>query len=158
MTIPTASKVPGSLAGTGTAATIVGGFGDIFIDDLQVEFIIRATQAHRDSIILTAPKITVLSGESAVISVTTYQTDCSATCRWSGKYFRVVSGVSGQGTTQPQYLPITSGPQLTVTPTITQDKKHVLLNITAMVQDFLGLDSYRIDTTVNSGSANCSAL
>ena len=142
---PTATKVPGSLVGT-VAAMITGGYGNIFLDDLQVDFMIRATQAHRDSKMLTAPKVTVLSGETASISVTTYTQ--IAMLPMTGQTTVGTVGTLGQ---QQQQLPVvqqlTTGPQLTVTPIISQDKKHVLLNITAMVNDFLGMKKLSLSTT-----------
>jgi general secretion pathway protein D len=150
ITRPTETKVTGSLAGSGVAATITGGFGNALVDDLQVEFLIRATQAHRDSKILTAPKITVLSGETAAISVTTSKIIALPPIVGQTTYSTGLNA-TGQGTTQPQYFPIYTGPQLTVTPIISQDKKHVLLNITAVVQEFVKLDVYHIETPVVQG-------
>ena len=62
------TKVQGSLGGIDASATIGGGYGTI-LDDLQVSFLLRAVQAHADSKSLTAPKGTVMSGESATFSV-----------------------------------------------------------------------------------------
>jgi prepilin-type processing-associated H-X9-DG protein len=39
------------------------------LDDLQMEFLLRATQAHQNSKQLTAPKVMVLNGESACIQI-----------------------------------------------------------------------------------------
>ncbi|MCJ7693364.1 MAG: hypothetical protein MUO22_08120, partial [Sedimentisphaerales bacterium] len=74
-TLTSTTAIPGSFAGTDEfgipfhiASTIGGGYGAM-LDDLQVRFLIRATQAHRDATSLTAPKVSVLSGESATIRV-----------------------------------------------------------------------------------------
>ncbi len=131
--------VPGSLAGAISSAITSGGVYGSALDDLQVRFLVRATQAHRDASSLTAPKVSVLSGESAYIRIQ--------------KVFRYASNVdiereiSGTGdNTFASYSvtyddsSITSGTVLNVTPTITPDKKHVLLNITAQLEDFLGFN------------------
>ena len=149
-TSPTPTKVPGTLAGTasgaGVAGIITGGFGNALVDDLQVDFIIRAAQSHKDSKILTAPKVTVLSGETAAMSVTTinYIAMLPMTQQTTLGF---TGGTNTQQNNIPQSYPILTGPQLTVTPIITQDKKHVLLNITAVVQDFLGMNDLQVKTT-----------
>ena len=54
---------------TGALMGFFGGkFGGI-LDNLEANFLIRATQANRDSETLVAPKVTVLSGESATLQV-----------------------------------------------------------------------------------------
>ncbi len=133
------------------AATITGGFGNALVDDLQVDFIIRATQAHRDSKILTAPKITVLSGETAAISVITSKTIALPP-------LPIVSQTAATTAAVPQYFPIYTGPQLTVTPIISQDKKHVLLNITALVSEFVQLDVYHIETPYGGAATVTSTI
>jgi type II secretory pathway component GspD/PulD (secretin) len=64
-----------------------------------------------------------------------------------------LGATTGQNTSTPQYIPVNSGPTLEVTPTITKDKKHVILNISTYLQDFLGLDSYLIEQPVAQGQA-----
>ena len=131
--------MPGSLAGAISTAITSGGVYGSALDDLQVRFLIRATQAHRDASSLTAPKVSVLSGESAYIKIQ--------------KVFRYASNVdiereiTGSGVdTFTSYSvtyddsSITSGTILNVTPTITPDKKHVLLNVTAQLEDLLGFN------------------
>jgi general secretion pathway protein D len=110
---------------------------------LYVRFLLRATQAHKDTKSLTAPKVTVLSGESATIRV-------QRTIRYAlppdvsggyGGYGGVGGGGGGyvSGLTQ-NYGQILTGTLLNITPTITPDKKHVILNIVAELRGFLGFD------------------
>jgi len=94
-----------------------------------LSFLLRATQAHSDAKMLTAPRVTVLSSESAFISVleeTSYVSDYD---------FDNVS-TSGSGDTianrtiaDPETDTVTGGVILNVTPTITADKKYVILQI-----------------------------
>jgi type II secretory pathway component GspD/PulD (secretin) len=152
-TLPTDSGITGSWApivnppsGTGTnAMTTTGQWGNVplLLTDLDVSILLRATQAHRDAKSLTAPKVTVLSGEMATLLV--------------GRYRRYPANVNfnietiGQGDNQVFYWTIDyeersifSGPFLTVTPIITPDKKNVLLNIVTELREFLGMQSYPI--------------
>jgi type II secretory pathway component GspD/PulD (secretin) len=70
-------------------------------------------------------------------------------------------GVTQQGiSTQPQYIPV--GSSLYVTPTITKDKKHVLLNITTNQTDLLRFKDHIVQgpigtTTTTSGVTTAGA-
>ncbi len=141
--------VPGTFSGfdvtTGTpfniASTIGGSYGSI-LDDLQVSFLLRATQAHRDATSLTAPKVSVLSGESASLRVERlilYAGDIEIETQEMGEFGRLSFNVNYEDRS------VTSGTILNVTPTITPDKKNVLLNIEAVLTDFLGFRRQVID-------------
>lgn len=136
--------VAGTFGGTtvdGPAASLLtGGYGSI-MDDLQVRFLLTATQARQDSTIVTAPKATVLSGESASFRVERY-------LYYAGDIeTETTEIVQGQGSINFQYedRSVRSGTILNITPTITPDKKHVLLNIDATLSDFLGFRRQRIE-------------
>jgi type II secretory pathway component GspD/PulD (secretin) len=60
-------------------------------------------------------------------------------------------GVGGGTTVQGQYGEIPTGPTLNITPTITPDRKHVLLNIVAELWDFLGYDNSTVETPIPGG-------
>jgi len=148
---PAATGVPGSMGtiktATGSIQPQVRGLtvsGHGIMDDLTVNFLLRATQAHKDAKSLTAPKVTVLSGESATIRV-------QRTIRYAlppdvsggyGGYGGVGGGGGGyvSGLTQ-NYGQVLTGTVLNITPTITPDKKHVLLNIVAELRGFLGFET-----------------
>ncbi len=148
ITKPQSTGVRGSLGPTVDTpiigAEVEGGFGNMappILDDLEVTFLLRAVQGHRDSKSLNAPKVTVLSGESAIMRV-------QRTIR-----FPLVPNVGqsstalgvGGGTTstnlQQNYGEILTGTVLSITPSITPDKKHVLLNIITELRDFLGFET-----------------
>ncbi len=136
--LPPSTLVPGTIApelappiGSGTishAAELVGGlsYGSV-LDDLMVSFFLRATQAHRDAKMLTAPRVTVLSGESAYIKVTredAYVSDYEfedITAAGQGQPVRVIADATVETET--------GGVVLNVTPTITADKKYIILQI-----------------------------
>ena len=117
------------------------GFGGMILDTLQVDLLLRATQAHRDAMSLTAPKVSVLSGESATLRVqriTWYPHDFE---------FDITDiGEAGDFTWEVEWedAAIVTGTLLNITPIITQDKKNVLLNITTEMRDFLGWEVHRV--------------
>jgi len=146
------AKVPGNLGGVGSAMTVNGGYGSI-LDDLQVAFLVRATQAHTDSKSLTAPKVTVLSGEMASFSVLNNVTYAlppeSTTGGTSGAY----SGAGYNTTTiRPEVYELQVGTDLLVTPIITHDKKNVLLSISTLLSDLLRFKTHEVEGPVASGT------
>jgi general secretion pathway protein D len=135
-----ATKVSGSLGGISSAISATGGYGTI-LDDLQVSFILRMTQGRTDAETMTAPKATVLSGESASLTITDsgwYVTPISS--------FRtlVPSWPAGEVTdiSPPQPQSFMTGTYLGITPIIMPDKKNVLLNITATLSELLRMRTY----------------
>ncbi|MHC4396325.1 MAG: hypothetical protein ACYS1A_11790 [Planctomycetota bacterium] len=153
ITQPESTGVRGSLGPTVESPVIggqvEGGFGNMappILDDLEVTFLLRAVQGHRDSKSLNAPKVSVLSGESAIMRVQrTIRFPLLPTIQTQ----QTTLGIGGGGTTggmQQQYGSILTGTVLSITPTITPDKKHVLLNIITELRDFLGFET--TDVTV----------
>jgi type II secretory pathway component GspD/PulD (secretin) len=127
------------------------------MDNLQLSFFLTAIQAHRDAKTLTAPKVTVLSGESATFSV---QTESVIAMPPTTYYSAGAPGTTGYpgypGGTEmiPQLEIIPSGTVLNITPIITPDKKHVLLNIVTTMTDLLPLKEFTVEipsTTDPSG-------
>jgi len=157
--IPEITKVGGSLAGIATGLEIGGmgisgyaSYGNI-LDDLQVSFLVRATQAHTDATTLTAPKVTVLSGESATFEI---QRDISyalpPTVLGGGGGIGYGPGYTGTygGTSSvlQNVQRIPAGTTLTITPTINPDKKYVLLNIITYLQDLLRLKAHEVEAVI----------
>ena len=100
------------------------------LDDLQVDFMVRATQAHSNSKALTAPKIMVLNGESGTIQVLKERTYV-ANISLSSDTATTVEGSSFSVPYFEQEIDsLITGIVLNVTPTITSDKKYVILRIT----------------------------
>jgi type II secretory pathway component GspD/PulD (secretin)/tetratricopeptide (TPR) repeat protein len=153
-TLTQSTAIPGSFGGTDEfgvpfhlASTISGGYGAM-LDDLQVRFLIRATQAHRDATSLTAPKVSVVSGESATIRVQrirNYPRDIDID----------IEEIGTQGafrfTVEYEEASLITGTLMNITPTIMNDKKHVLLNIVTELRDFLGFVDNPIQLPVLSG-------
>jgi general secretion pathway protein D len=144
----------GGVAGI-NAMTATGGWGSLLLNDLEVSIILRATQAHRDAKSLTAPKVTVLSGEMAAFRVQRYR-------RYPANVTIDIETVGQQvigGTTTPTYMwtvdyeerSIVSGTLLNITPIITPDKRNVLLNIVTEWREFLGMEAYPVQLPVILG-------
>jgi len=136
--IPKSSEITGSLADTVFNALEIGGtYGNFLLDDLQVDFMLRATQAHRDAKQLTAPKVTVLSGETAFIAITRdrpYVSDWE----FSVETFEVAAGMEQSLlTADPTWETLTTGTVLNITPIISADKKYVLLRISVWRDEWL---------------------
>jgi general secretion pathway protein D len=133
------------------ASTISGAYGTNILDDLQVRFLIRATQAHRDALSLTAPKVTVVSGESATMRVRRiirYPRDVDVDVQ-------TITGLPGftgfMWNIDYEEASIITGTLLNITPTIMHDKKNVLLNIVAELRDFLRMTDTRIQLPILGG-------
>jgi type II secretory pathway component GspD/PulD (secretin) len=137
-----------------SASDITGGYGSI-LDDLQVAFLLRATQAHTDAKSLTAPTVTVLSGESATFNIQRTIPFALPPTQQAG--VTTVSGQTGTTTTgtgggiQPQYVFVPSGSSLVITPVITHDKKNVLLQIITQQNEYLGLRESLVQTPIVGG-------
>ncbi|MEN6307710.1 MAG: hypothetical protein ABFD91_08140 [Anaerohalosphaeraceae bacterium] len=127
---------PTAVGGTlgGSTPSLTSGFAYV-LDDLQVDFMLRATQMHTNSRTLTAPKAMVLSGESATLQVTTVRrlrTDATMGTE-------TITPADGQPITnayiENEYEDFDSGIRLSITPTITSDMKYVILRITTFTLD-----------------------
>ena len=157
---PESTGVSGSLGGAIDSVVkglaFSGTYGSAPLDDLQVNFILRAVQAHKDSKSLTAPKVSVLSGESATMRVQRtirYALPPNISYGSSG-----VGGIGGGGlgggygsSLSQNYGSVPTGTILNITPTITPDKKHVLLNIVTEMRKFLGFETTTVETPIPTG-------
>jgi len=118
---------------------------------LQVTLLLRATQARTDSKSLAAPKVTVLSGESASFSINdtvSYAIPPDVT------QTTAVGGVAGTTQQQGVYQNIGMlfvGSNLSISPTITKDKKNVLLNIMTVQNDLLRFRTHQVEALVDTG-------
>ncbi|MBI9017760.1 MAG: hypothetical protein JEZ07_10930 [Phycisphaerae bacterium] len=115
---PSVTSVPGTLGGGALAEAFqVSGS---FLDNVQVDFLIKATHAHKRNKALTAPHVTVFNGEYAEISFNTIR-----------PYVASVTAVTdyGVGLYEPEIEEDESGISLSVSPVITADKRYVQLAV-----------------------------
>lgn len=106
----------GTALGTGSAFSMSG----VFLDDIQVNFLVEATQANLSSRTLTAPKICLSNGQRAYITVATQQA-----------YIReIIPVVSGNATAnRPVIGYIPTGSVLDVAATASADRRYVLMTV-----------------------------
>jgi type II secretory pathway component GspD/PulD (secretin) len=109
-----------SILGVAPALGIAGQF----LDDIQVDFLIRATQADRRSIQLTAPRLTFTNGQAASIYVATQTAFVSD--------LEPVVGDSAVGF-DPTIGVVTEGVTMLVEGTVTADRRYVTMNVDAGV-------------------------
>ena len=100
------------------------GIAGQFLDDVQVDFLIQATQADRRSIQLTAPRLTFTNGQTANIFVATQVSFVSD--------LQPVVGDSAVGF-DPTVDVVSEGVTLLVEGTISADRRYVTLNVDAGV-------------------------
>jgi general secretion pathway protein D len=121
------------------ASTVTGSF----LDDIQVSFLIRATQAHQDTRTLTAPRLTLMNGTRAAIWVgrtLVYVSEIS----WDVSY--ITSGT----TTTPLYTPtittatVNPGTALEIDATVSADLKYVTLRVRPSITQLLALNQVNI--------------
>jgi len=153
----TSTRVPGSMGGLADhpAASIGGGWGTA-LDELQVSALIHATQGRSDAKALSAPKVTVMSGEGASFTITDLVAYAlPPTTTTTSAVGGVGAGVVGNSSyNNVSAVPI--GSTLSITPTITKDKKYVLLNIVSQQIDLLRMRTLQV-TQANTNAATAAA-
>src|SRR6185437_16343299 len=103
---------------TASPTSLTTGF--TFLDDFQVQLLLRATQASVTSTIVQAPRITLYNGQRAYVVVALEQAYVSNLIAVVG------TGVSGF---QPVPSTVESGVVLDVTATVSADRKYVTLTL-----------------------------
>ena len=134
------SDVPGSFAGQALppALSIFGSF----LDNIQVDFLIRATQADSRTTVLTAPQLVLFNGQRSWVAVTIQQNFVS-------QLNPVVS--TGAAAQAPQIGTIDSGAVLDVNATVTVDKRYVTMTIRPGVTRLLDLQTIPFSGGVAGG-------
>lgn len=122
---PRNTGVPGSFAsqaGLTPALNLAGSF----LDNLQVDFLIRATQANARSSIVQAPRLVLFNGQASSIAVGRSRQYVSSLEP------RLAEGAVGF---QPITAPADSGVNMYVRGTIAADRKYVTLNLSVQQRD-----------------------
>lgn len=125
-----ASGVPGSFASRDTPALTL--FGS-FLDNIQVDFFIRATQADSRTTLLTAPKLVLSNGQRAWVAVVT-----------SHAFVSTLQPVVGGGTAAqaPQTQAVNEGAVLDVQGTVSADRRYVTMTLRPGVGRLLALERF----------------
>ena len=111
-----ASNIGLAVSNSGPALSV----GGTFLDDIQVDFLIQATQAHASTRQLTAPRITLSNSQRAYITVARQQA-------YIREYVPVVSGNAVAYTPVISYIP--TGMVLDVAATASSDRRYVMMTI-----------------------------
>lgn len=124
------SDIPGSFAGQ-TIAPAFSLFGS-FLDNIQVDFLIRATEADSRTSVLTAPRLVLFNGQRSWVAVTIQQ-----------GFVSQLNPVVGAGAVAqaPTTGVIDSGAVLDVTATVSADKRYVTMTIRPGVTRLLDLQT-----------------
>jgi type II secretory pathway component GspD/PulD (secretin) len=103
-----------------------------FLDDIQVDFLIKATQADRRTVALTAPRLTFTNGQTSNIYVATqiaFVSDLTPVVSESAVGF------------DPTLATVNEGVRLLVEGTISADRRYVTLNVDASVAKIEGFQN-----------------
>jgi general secretion pathway protein D len=140
--LPT-TGIAGDLAGMAPALGVSGQF----LDDVQVDFLIEATQADRRSVALTAPRLTFTNGQVANIVVATqrgFVADLTPVVSESAAAF------------DPAPASVSEGVRLVVEGYVTADRRYVTLNVDTAIGQIRGFDQIAV-TAVAGGQLVSSA-
>jgi general secretion pathway protein D len=115
------------------------GFGMSYLDDIQVDLLVKATQADDRSISLAAPRLTFFNGQSAWISITEEQAYVEGLTAASG---------TGSGAFVPQIGTIQTGVMLFLKGAASADRRYVTMNV-----NFQKSELKAIATAATTGAA-----
>jgi len=110
-----------------------------FLDDVQVDFLVEATQADRRSVVLTAPRLTFTNGRTANIYVATtepFVTDLTPVVGTSAVAF------------DPTLTPVNSGFTLLVRGVVSADRRYVTMALEASVAEIVGRKNADVSAVV----------
>ena len=155
---PSATEVPGSMGNIPSAILGIGSYGG-FLDDLQVDYLLRATQARNDTKTLSSPRATVMSGEPAVFNLSSYfQFALPPETSMGYQPGLALGAVGTQTAVVPQYIDVITGNSLQMTPTISKDKKHVLLTIDVLRNRLVGIRRQQVETIVTGATGQSQTM
>ncbi len=126
------------LGGSQFAADILAtnpalGVAATFLDDIQVDLLLEATQADRRSVTLTSPRLTFTNGASATISVLTEQAFISD--------LNIITGTGGIGF-EPQIGRVAEGFVLVVDGVVSADRRYVTMEVQAQLAEVIALVTF----------------
>ena len=126
-----ASGIPGTFAGRdSTALTVFGSF----LDNIQVDFLIRATIADSRTTLLTAPKLVMSNGQRAWVAVVTSHAFIST-------LIPVVAG--GAAAQAPVTNTVNEGAVLEVQATVSANRRYVTMTLRPGVGRLLALERFQ---------------
>ena len=127
-----ASDVPGSFAGNTLAPALQ--IAGSFLDSIQVDFLIRATQADQRTSTLIAPKLIMTNGQQSWIAITEEQNFVS-------ELDPVVA--SGAAAQRPLVDTLNTGAVLNVQATVSPDRRYVTMNLQPGVGRLIAINTFQ---------------
>jgi len=112
-----------------------------FLDDIQVDFLLAATQASQTSRAMTAPRLTLFNGQRAYVTVgtrTAYVSDISP----------VVSG--NVISFEPEVEDILTGAIMDVRGTVSADRRYVTLEVRPQLSELIGFRPYATQSQIEA--------
>jgi type II secretory pathway component GspD/PulD (secretin) len=134
--------VPGSIAAAGTAVQSLNLAGT-YLDNFQVNLLLRATQASVHSSIVHAPRVTLFNGQRAWVLIARQRA-----------YISDLTPVVGNGVVSfdPTIDVVNSGVLLDVQATVSADRKYVTLTLRPQLAELLNLFqfTFQVGATVTA--------
>lgn len=110
-----------------------------FLDDVQVDLLIEATQADRRSVVLTAPKLTFFNGQRAWVAVATQVAFISALVPITG---------DAAGAFQPIPGVVSEGAVLDVEGVISADRRYVTMTAICSLSEIIDIREIQVQGAV----------
>jgi len=137
----------GGFAADSFAGTILAGnpalvMGIQFLDDIQIDLLIEATQADRRNVVLTAPRLTLFNGQRAWVLVGTQQAIVTALIPVVG---------DNSGAFQPVINTLTDGVVLDVEAVISADRRYVTLTVITGLRETVNIETLEFTGGVGGG-------
>jgi type II secretory pathway component GspD/PulD (secretin) len=96
------------------------GFGMQYLDDIQVDLLVKATQADERSMSLASPRLTFFNGQGAWIAITTEEAYVASLTAATG---------TGSGAFVPQVATLNTGVMLHIKGAASSDRRYVTMNV-----------------------------
>jgi general secretion pathway protein D len=129
--------LPGSIGSGATGLNVGASYGNL-LDDLQVTLLIRATQASRRTSVVHAPRVTLQSGQEALMyeeTFTPYVGSLNVTAAAGAAIATPIISVARDGVVLTIYRAVVSG-----------DHKYVTLDLAPELDTLLGFSQFQFES------------
>lgn len=113
-----------------------------FLDDIQVDLLIEATQADRRNVVLTAPRLTLFNGQRSWVTVGTQTAIISA-------LIPIVGDASGAF--QPVLTSLTDGVSLDIEAVVSADRRYVCMTVITGVRQIISIEELQFSGAAGGG-------
>ncbi|NOG54790.1 MAG: hypothetical protein HND57_10760 [Planctomycetes bacterium] len=128
-----------SFAGQALAATPGLSYAMSYLDEIQVDLLIKATQADRRSVQLTSPRLTFFNGQRAFVQLTTTQFFVSD--------LNPIVGDASAGF-DPQLTAVQDGIVLDVEGTVSADRRYVTMTVSVSSNTVVDIEETQVPLLV----------